>query len=960
MTCKRTERARKASFIAFGLIALAAVASGAAHEEGPAADINTKNTNHAANEAGRAYKQALSTLAFFNDLPIAHDNDRPQGGGLYSYTYGHSSNSLLSTLLPNPQGQGPIASAMRIVMRLKQHSWIPPSITSLFSAQVTGGNSKRDEEYRSKAVKVMDLLQHATELGHSDALYTLAQISLFPPSAFFPFNPKLSFDSYRMHAGRTGNATSQALLGFFYATGYYGAVDHDQAKAQLYLTFAAQGGHKGAQMSLGYRYWSGIGVAENCMSALEYYEDAAEQAMAKFLSGPPGGRTLPFAPARLSDLSGGVYGPGASAASTGLNAGRPVIKTANARAAGETWEDLLEYYLFNADRGEVDFAYRLGKIFYQGSIYGGIGGIASGGDSASAVPRDYHSARHYFLRIARQVWPSDPADPRHSKHTAKEDLPPQAGYAPLAAGYLGRMYLRGEGVKADAAIAKMWFERGADYGEKESQNGLGIIWRDGLVDGKKDTKKALHYFQAAATQELAEAHVQLGKHNYNIGDTVSATRHFEQAVRLGSPFEAYYYLAGLQSSHSKNPLTPRSFVGSACSVAVSFYKLIAERGTWGDDLLQEASESWKIETDRNKELAMLRWWIAAERGFEVAQNNLGFVLDQDRSILRFTRFAPISPSNDTAHLALTQWSRSAAQRNVDALVKVGDYYYHGLGVAEEPEDIRFEKAAGYYQSAADTQMSALAMWNLGWMYENGKGVPQDYHLAKRHYDLALDTNQEAYLPVVISLVHLHVKSLWYALSGGPDELNLWRFIEEDDVVSPKKPETHNIDDGRDRTESANDEHGEESDDDEDGLWYIGKAKEDFKRRQQGGSGGPNDVDDPVQWARDRRHAENNDRDSDFGPDDFFEGGMRGGHRVEEDVDEFAETMLLVFLCIAVSTLLFIRGRWMERVRRELNQQPRDDQQNNNNGAVQQGAGEGGGLYPPPGDVAARNDWNVVR
>lgn len=85
----------------------------------------------------------------------------------------------------------------------------------------------------------------------------------------------------------------------------------------------------------------------------------------------------------------------------------------------------------------------------------------------------------------------------------------------------------------------------------------------------------------------------------------------------------------------------------------------------------------------------------------------------------------MTPSNDTASLALTQWIRAAGQRNIDALVKVGDYYYHGLGVsAEETEASRLEKAARYYRSAADTQMSALAMWNLGWMYENGIGVPQ--------------------------------------------------------------------------------------------------------------------------------------------------------------------------------------------------------------------------------------------
>ena len=84
----------------------------------------------------------------------------------------------------------------------------------------------------------------------------------------------------------------------------------------------------------------------------------------------------------------------------------------------------------------------------------------------------------------------------------------------------------------------------------------------------------------------------------------------------------------------------------------------------------------------------------------------------------------MTPDNHFARLALTQWTRAAAQRNIDALVKVGDYYYHGLGVPDEPEQIRLEKAARYYQSASDTQMSALAMWNLGWMYENGIGVPQ--------------------------------------------------------------------------------------------------------------------------------------------------------------------------------------------------------------------------------------------
>jgi hypothetical protein len=64
-----------------------------------------------------------------------------------------------------------------------------------------------------------------------------------------------------------------------------------------------------------------------------------------FKAGPPGGKTIPPTAIKLSDLAGGVYGPGASVASTGFNSQRPVVKAASSRAAGDTWEDVLEYYL---------------------------------------------------------------------------------------------------------------------------------------------------------------------------------------------------------------------------------------------------------------------------------------------------------------------------------------------------------------------------------------------------------------------------------------------------------------------------------------------------------------------------------------------------------------------------------------------------------------------------------------
>jgi SEL1 protein len=69
-----------------------------------------------------------------------------------------------------------------------------------------------------------------------------------------------------------------------------------------------------------------------------------------------------------------------------------------------------------------------------------------------------------------------------------------------------------------------------------------------------------------------------------------------------------------------------------CATAVSFFKLVAERGVWDDDLLADAEAAWYSGTERGKEIAILKWWVAAERGSEMAQNNLAYVLDQGKQM----------------------------------------------------------------------------------------------------------------------------------------------------------------------------------------------------------------------------------------------------------------------------------------------------------------------------------------
>ncbi|TFL07178.1 hypothetical protein BDV98DRAFT_557395 [Pterulicium gracile] len=968
--------AKKAAWLAFGFVVLASAATppGDATQNLDVKDAipvagdstftgaqDVLALDHEADtsaEANRAYKSAIQLLHNLSAHPSTSFHIPSATSSIYNIAW-------ISHYLPSPVNTG-----FRAISRLHGHvqetfSTISSALGFLAPSSFKNPKGRKAEydpqEERIKSIKVVDLLHHAMDLGHDGAVYTLAQTHLFPPNAYFSFDPKKAFGLLQIHVDMTGHAKSHALLAFFYASEYrpllsgdhpHPIVNTSQPKAMLHYTFAAHQGHKGAQMALGYRFWSGIGAVEDCPSALKWYEMAASEAMRLFLSGPPGGLTLPKTPTKLSDLDGGVYGYGASVASSGHNVNRASVKAGAARDAGETWEDILEYYIFNANRGEDDFAWRLGKIFYQGSIYPAPGGIASGSEGVAAVKQDYALARYYFDKVVRKHWSKEPATPGSwTPPPLKDQQDPttkqRVAWASSAAGYLGRMYLRGEGVKQDFAVAKLWFERGAQHGDREAQNGLGIIWRDGLVTvggksavmgkGKVDISRAVTYFTSSAKQELAEANVNLGKIHYNNDELTLATSFFENAVRAGSPFEAYYYLASLYAAQAKN--AQDGMKAGACSMAVSFFKVVAERGVFDDNLLREAEASWvasavngvglawagpSTASVQTKEVALLKWWLAAERGHEAAQNNLAWVLDQDKSVLRHTRFSPAGTSQMKARLALTQWTRSAGQRNIDALVKVADYHYHGLGLSDGQEsdaDVKFrlEKAAKYYQSASETHLSALAMWNLGWLYENGAGIPQDFHLAKRYYDLAMETHAEAYLPGLVSLVKLYMKSIIHTLKGGTGGLSLWGDEEDTD------PAHAHVEGGQGKGgEAKPGSEGAVADGDfeeEDGEWYLGRAKEEYQRRlsAKGAARGP-DHDDPIQYVRDHRNAEN-ERDGDFGPDDDFDGALRGSRRKahddKDDLDEeeeFEETVLILIICLVVSGLFWLRHRLAQRAR----------------------------------------------
>jgi TPR repeat protein/energy-coupling factor transporter ATP-binding protein EcfA2 len=68
----------------------------------------------------------------------------------------------------------------------------------------------------------------------------------------------------------------------------------------------------------------------------------------------------------------------------------------------------------------------------------------------------------------------------------------------------------------------------------------------------------------------------------------------------------------------------------------------------------------------------------------------------------------------------------------NAMNNLGFHYQQGVGV---PQD--YVKARGWYEKAAD-KGNAVAMNSLGWLYHNGWGAPQDYGKARGWYEKAAD------------------------------------------------------------------------------------------------------------------------------------------------------------------------------------------------------------------------------
>lgn len=706
--------------------------------------------------------------------------------------------------------------------------------------------------------RAFELLADASYLGNIEATYTRAEFFFYGnythTQDFFE-----SLKHYQQVAQKTGNSTAQFMVGFMYSTGMFGSTPQDQAKANLYYTFAARGGNYRAKMAMAYRHYHGIATPKNSKLAAQIYKETATIAHDYYMDGPPGGRHLSQYDWLLSDKDGGIFGEGASRN----------IPARHYRhlpsSSTQSFDMAVRYlnYLSLLDDTAASAFFALGRLYFDGDI---------------VIDPNYTMAFEYASECIKE---------------AKED-DSQKSIEGVCAGFLGSRYLRGEGVEQNFEYAKKFFQAGVHLGDDFSATGLGLMYMEGL-GVEKDEKKAIELFKSSEISGASFLH--LGRIFLKREDLTNAYIQFDKAVKKSNLLGIYHF--GMLLSRG---------TWSKESDGVPYFQIVSERVHEFHSPLRWAHKQY-AEGDFGS--ALLGFMIAAEEGYSEGQTNTAYMLDNQRSVIDINRilsffsiwkssnvlpwaskllnplhkkaiigekgdfgqFVYRDPSDYSTWarekdlVAFTYWTRLANSFNIDALVKVGDYFLNGIGVKPDPG-----RAASQYQIAAD-YYSSIARWNLGWMYENGIGVEQDFHLAKRYYDNAALVGRDAYFPVTLSLFKLRARSYWNSIWRSPTDHRHNTFAE------PITRDEEGI-------LAADEEQGFESDDTP--QTFIEGIKLFWKKWKERGGFSPDLPDD-----------EDEDEEDDGDYETFVEA---------VDIVDFVDRYFLVILAVVVLTYLYRQWR----------------------------------------------------
>lgn len=269
---------------------------------------------------------------------------------------------------------------------------------------------------------------------------------------------------------------------------------------------------------------------------------------------------------------------------------------------------------------------------------------------------------------------------------------------------MGLLHLLGvEGlVDRNVNIARRWFEHGKDLGDPESQYNYAMLRLGWMVAELEDLPTKIPGDSAALRYHKQMRKTQFDS-NYMAyrSDTVPRNAEAEarsnaEAASYTGPSSSDYNIAlqelsraashgHLQAKHKLGMLyaagasvpkkkgRPQKVVTQNCASALRYFKAVADEG---HTVSRRNRAAWKQYGAGDHVSALRNYLAAAETGNEVGQVNAAFLLEQGHC-LGMTKWA-------CTRASMRLWRAAARQGNLEACLRVGDFFYYGRMKMEKP------------------------------------------------------------------------------------------------------------------------------------------------------------------------------------------------------------------------------------------------------------------------------------
>lgn len=295
---------------------------------------------------------------------------------------------------------------------------------------------------------------------------------------------------------------------------------------------------------------------------------------------------------------------------------------------------------------------------------------------------------------------------------------------------LGWIFNNGKGVTKNLKEAIKWYRLAADQGNPVAQNGLGSVYLDDVQD-KQEAKK---WFLLSVAQGNTDAQKNLERMN-DVGLEVPPNK--PQPIVWYGILAVLTVLGGIAFAakvKTKRRLRHTVIEGSESTIGMSGSESMAEANTkvigWFNP---------RKAIGYGFGLVVLVWlsypYIYVKYVEHVAADAAAKAEVKNQRAIAL-QMADKAFNNSNYELAASLYATLAEQGVASAQATLGWMFNNGKGVPKDND-----QAMKWYQLAAG-QGEPTAQNNLGLMYEKGEGIPQDYKLALESYRMAAEKNSD--------------------------------------------------------------------------------------------------------------------------------------------------------------------------------------------------------------------------